>query len=316
MCQIRYFAPDGRRRSVRKTKMKKMILLALAAVAFTTTARVFTIELGNGDIKLDRKYLQYGSADLIGIECITANDSGSVSLSVGKHMEAKKKIVSYIPVYETNVTVRLNHKEYDWIGKSVYTYVSDPGEPGERTKSETNEFTFAQKSYPEYDTFTTRIEGMPDAWTLVDTQNGFTNFTLNGSINTFSGTHSFTGAASYDTPQYSINISISDRRYSGYTFDFEYVGTKTQVIEYYDYITNIVQVATITNVVWQPVNRTCYQSVISTNLNDGIIINYLENPIRLFRNDYLRSTCPINDETNPGIYHAIMKDEGAASIIL
>ena len=315
--------------------MKKIIaLLALAAVAFTASARTFTIGLGNGDIKLDRKYLQYGSADLIGIECITANDTGDVTLAVGKHMEAQQKIVDIHPVYETNIVHVTDWWEYDWLAKEtivsndvtmVHRYTMKFNGHTDWTGASSYEVKYADipagEMYPKYS------EGADDGYSLIEYMMGANS----NKVDVFSLT------LDLGLIQGGTNPVVVDERLNivgdsavltnvnwgsaynpdGITMRIEYERADHSTwIEHWHNVTNVVQVGLETNITWKAVDRTCYQGVTSTNLTDGIVIQYFDNPIRLFRNDYIRSTCPIDDETNPGIYNAIMKDEGAASIIL
>lgn len=312
--------------------MKKMILLALAAVAFTTTARVFTIELGNGDIKLDRKYLQYGSADLIGIECITANDTGDVTLAVGKHMDAQQKIVDIHPVYETNIVHVTDWWEYDWLAKE--TVVSNGVTmtrhytmkfSGRTDWNQNRTYSVEYNDIPADEMFPKVYMKPDDGYSLIEYGSGANT----NKLDIFSLMLNL-GYYESDNVEVDEMLAISDDKAvlpsvdwhgavnpDNVTMRIEYERADHSTwIEHWHNVTNVVQVGLETNITWKAVDRTCYQGVTSTNLTDGIVIQYFSNPIRLFRNDYIRSTCPIDDETNPGIYNAIMKDEGAASIIL
>ena len=305
--------------------MKKLTAaIVTAIIGISAFAGVSIINLENGDTRLDMRYVKYGSAELLGIECITANNTGDISLSIGKHMDAKKKVFSYTQVYETNLVHVTDWWEYDWVG---YEYsATNQWSDGFATSGQgdliytTNKITVAQDDYYHdrflcEDTVFPRLESVSLTETLnslaLQTKldgynpggNPLPNYNFNATTNTGSG------VCEYEARYIVANGDISpteteQRRTNIWGISLK----KSKQIEHWHYQTNIVHVGTITNVSWQIVNRTCYKDVINTSLTNGIAINYLDKPIRLFRNDYLRLSCPIESETNPGKFKVILSD--------
>lgn len=307
--------------------MKKLAsVFAIALFALCANARMFYMELDSGKTNvLDRSVLQYGSAQLLGFECITSDDTGTYSCDVGKFMDAYRKVVETYPIYSTNITHVTDFWEYKWL---VTEEVITNGVKYVRNYEAHFDDYVKQWDASGFDVLFSDLK--PDEM-FPKVKNGYSI------VEYFSGAHSnqihvynFTvnGRGIDDTNNIYVDeyLTISNDTaiipsvdFSRYpdpyhiqmklTYERE---DRSNWIEHWHNETNITQIGTVTNIYWDVVNKTCFCPVVdNASISNGISIVNLDQPINMFIGDSIKTTTGISDE-NPGIIRAIFRDDGGA----
>lgn len=315
----------------RNTTMKKLAsVFAIALFALCANARMFYQELSEGTNVLDRSVLQYGSAQLLGFECITSDDTGTYSCDVGKFMDAYRKVVEINPILATNITHVTDWWEYDWLAKEtivsndvtmVHRYTMKFKGHTDWTGASSYEVKYADipagEMYPKYS------DGADDGYALIEYMTGANSnkvdvFSLTLELGLIDG--------GLDPVVVDERLNIVDdtavltnvnwgSAYNpdGITMRIEYERADHSTwIEHWHNETNITQIGTSTNIYWDVVNKTCFCPVVdNASISNGISIVNLAQPINLFIGDSIKATTGIGEE-NPGIIRAIFRDDGGA----
>lgn len=282
--------------------MKKTIMLFVAIAAMCGLAepkrRIF---LDNGETKLSLLNLAATSGEITGIECITANNSGTLKLEVGKQMDTRKKVTSYKQLYETNVVEHLEAYDYDY---TIVLQYDGSSSDGDIHIVETNVYKrqsgLSSESFFPNGVFTeNRI--------LYDYGHSYSNFKFKvDQLPSPGGGHLSSWDFTFTRPEADGVIDcVHTQRYSTAEYIVKLTGLRSDPIPVYYYMTNTTHIGTITNVTWQPVKRTIYKELISTNLTGGINISHLAEPCDVFVGDSLKVTSPISNE-NPGKFGIIL----------